>query len=287
MNKTALIWFLLLSIPLTSLSQENGFVSAKNKVKGMMTEVKTDSTTFTKKFIPKTLPEEFIAGEKLQYSMHYGFVTGAYAYANLVETELNGTRVYHSVCKAETVGLANMLFGVKDIYESYFVPETNLPLRAVRNITEGNYKYYNEVDYYHEKHKVYSKRSKKYKNVPGGTLDLVSAFYYSRRVSFKEVKTIGDTVNIETYFDDRLFNLEVIYKGTEYIDTEIGNVNCMKFVPIVEKGRLFEDDNQFMFWVSKDRNFVPIRAQLNMMVGSFKVDLVKYSGLKYPLAIKK
>ncbi len=41
--------------------------------------------------------------------------------------------------------MADALFKVKDIYESYIEPETELPVFSIRNIQEGRYRKYNEV----------------------------------------------------------------------------------------------------------------------------------------------
>lgn len=229
----------------------------------------------------------FRTGEWLNYRMHYGFVTGAELNARLVDTLINNKRYQHSYCYAGTVGLADMLFQVRDIYQSYFDPATNMPIKAIRNISENGYRFYNEVTFYHERDTVYSKRSKKYLRVPSGIMDLVSAFYYSRRVTFDRVKAVGDTVEFDTFFDDRIFNLKVVYRGRQTIRTELGRIDCMKFNPIVEKGRVFDTENDVSFWVSADKNYIPIRAEMKLMIGAFQCDLVGYKNLMHPLIIKQ
>ncbi len=286
--KRSVTLIISLIIALSVSAQKNGYHQSKKAVKGLLSPVSTNSKQYSEKFKAAKIPNgAFKTGEWLKYEMHYGFVTGAELSATLTDTIMNGQRVYHSYCLAETVGFANVLFGVRDIYESYFDPETNLPVRAIRNIKESSYRFYNEVDFYHDRDTVYSKRSKKYKKVPGGIMDLVAAFYYSRRVTFDKVKSVGDTVSFQTYFDDRIFNLRVIYRGLDKVETEVGKVLCMKFNPIVEKGRVFDTENDVSFWVSKDKNYIPIRAEMKLIIGSFKCDLVKYKGLLHPLALVK
>jgi hypothetical protein len=119
-----------------------------------------------------------------------------------------------------------------------------------------------------------------------GIFDIISAFYYARRVSFKNLKP-GDIVQFKTFFDDREFLLEVKFRGIEVIKTSLGKFRCMKFNPLVEPGRVFDTENDVTFWVSDDKNFIPIRMQMNLMVGSFKTDLIEYKGLKYPLPFVK
>jgi hypothetical protein len=38
-------------------------------------------------------------------------------------------------------------------------------------------------------------------------------------------------------------------------------------------------------WVTDDNNRVPVRAEAEILVGSVKMDLVKYSGLQHPVAL--
>ncbi len=38
---------------------------------------------------------------------------------------------------ARTTGMADALFRVRDIYEVYINPETELPVKSIRNISEG------------------------------------------------------------------------------------------------------------------------------------------------------
>ena len=53
------------------------------------------------------------------------------------------------VVSGQTTGLADALYHVRDTYESYINPETDLPVFSIRNILEGRYKRYNEVAFDH------------------------------------------------------------------------------------------------------------------------------------------
>ena len=41
--------------------------------------------------------------------------------------------------------MADAIFKIIDIYESYMDPETELPVKSIRNISEGRYRKYNVV----------------------------------------------------------------------------------------------------------------------------------------------
>lgn len=226
----------------------------------------------------------YIAGEKLKFIMYYGIINGGIADLTLTETTFEGKKIHHAKMDAYTTGLTDKLFKVRDIYESYFNPETGLPRKSVRNIKEGKYKYYNEVLFDQIENKVLSQKSGEH-DVPPNILDMVSVLYQLRRIDFTKFKS-GDSFDFKTYFGDELFPFEVRYKGTETISTKLGKISCHKFVPIVEPGRIFKEEDDMSIWISNDLNKVPIRIRFEMIVGSFNCDLLEYSNLKYPL-IKK
>jgi len=37
-------------------------------------------------------------------------------------------------------------------------------------------------------------------------------------------------------------------------------------------------------WLTDDRNFLPVKVLITLKVGSFKIHLEEYEGLKYPFA---
>ncbi len=225
----------------------------------------------------------FKPGEYLEFSIHYGPIVGGKAIATLEQTPLNNQEEYHAKMIARSAGLADLLYNVEDIYESYFNPVTGLPSKAIRNISEGDYRFYNEIEFNREENIVLSQKSGKIE-VPEGILDIVTALYKIRRLDYSNYKD-GNIIKITTYFDDEIFPFDIRYKGVETIKTNLGKIECIKFVPFVEPGRIFESEDDMTIWVSNDKNLLPIRIKFDLIVGSIKCDLVSYSNLKYPLTI--
>lgn len=231
--------------------------------------------------IPDKKP--FKAGESLKYIMSYGWIKGGEARLGIEKIQFNGKQVYHVKAIGKTIGITNSIYHVKDIYESWFDINNGLPYKSLMDLTEGKYKNYNIVNYNQAEKTVISKKSGK-KSVKNNVFDIISAFYHLRQ-SFNNLK-VGQTVTIHTYFHDEPWDLIIRYKGNETIKTDFGKINCMKFKPIVEKGT-FKDEEALDIWISNDKNKVPIRVKMKLFVGSFKTDLVEYSGLVYPLNFKK
>jgi hypothetical protein len=220
-------------------------------------------------------------GESINFVMYYGFINGGTVNGKVTKEVLEGKEVFHASVTAKTTGLADVIFKVKDIYDSYLDQVTGLPFKSVRNIHEGSYKYYNEVLFDRTNNVVNSQRSGMHK-VPENIHDIVSCLYYFRRLDFTKYKE-GDIINIQTYFGDEIFPVNLRYRGKETIKTGIGKIPCLKFAPVTEVGRVFATEDDMLIWISDDANHVPIRIRLEMKVGSVKCDLTDYTGLKTSL----
>ncbi len=215
-------------------------------------------------------------GEHLNFIVHYGFFTGGRASLDLTKEVWGKDTLFHAKLEGRTAGVFKAIYKVQDIYESYFTPKTILPVKAIRNIKEGNYRRYNEVTFDREKNQINSKRSG-VKDVPVGILDILSAFYYARVKYFNSNLKKGQVIKMMTYFSDEEFLLQFRFMGYEKVRSKIGKIRCYKIVPIVQTGRTFKDADDMTIWVSADRNKIPVRVQFNLFLGSLRCDLTNFS----------
>jgi len=224
----------------------------------------------------------YIPGEKLVYVAHFGWLNAGTATFTIQDEVFEEKNLYHAVAKANTIGLADKLYKVRDVYESYFNPENYHTHLAIRDIKEGSYRYYNEVRYYYAENKVVSQKSGEHE-VPHNILDMLGAFYYFRGSMVEKVKYVGDELVMDTYFADEIFPLKMKYVGDETIKTKLGKFRSMKFSPVVEPGRIFDSEDDVTIWISKDENYIPLQVRIDLIIGSIKCDLIEYSGLQYKL----
>ena len=225
--------------------------------------------------LPIKVNHAFIKGEKLTYQIKYKLVVGGITTFSLNEAIYNGEKVFHGLAVGQTTGLANTIYCVKDTYESWFDKETNLPYKSVRDIREGRYKKYNEVIYNRENNTVNSKLSGVH-SVPAKILDLISTFYYLRRVDFSKVNE-GDVIFVNMYFSDELFPFRLNYKGKETIRTKFGKIECHKIKPIVEVGRIFKKPDDMTIWLTNDDNCIPVQVKMDIrVVGTVNLKLINY-----------
>jgi hypothetical protein len=228
--------------------------------------------------------KSFRDGENLLYLVKFGPIVGGNASLVLKQEYYNNKSVFHARGEAKTVGLAEKLYSVKDVFESFFDMHTILPYKAVRDVKEGNYRKHEEAIFNHTGNTVYSTRKDTVVTIPQNTLDMMSLLYYIRSIDLYNMKN-GDVLRTVTFFDEELFPFDIRFKGTEVIKTKYGKIRCYRFDPVVEPGRMFESEDDMTIWISADRNLIPIKVKFNLVVGSLHMELSEYSNLKYPLGI--
>jgi hypothetical protein len=228
----------------------------------------------------------------VNYIIHYGLINGGVASLELKRDSFSGREVWHSSVQAKTTGVADALFRVNDYYESFMNPSTGLPVKSLRNINEGRYHKYNIVLFDRSTRKdsaiLSSDLSGKHitqKNIH----DILSCFYWLRNHNLQRIDTIkpGQMIEMTTWFADELYPIRMKYVGQEEIRTKAGKIQCYKFNPVTEVGRLFKTQDDVSFWFSADNNLLPVKIRFDIFVGAFMVDMVNYEGLVYPLDIKK
>jgi hypothetical protein len=217
----------------------------------------------------------FRNGESIKYELYYGPITGGYATGIIKKERFENKEVFHTSMVAKTSGLADLLFNITDIYESYFDTGSGLPYKSIRNIQEGSYKQFIEVQFDHEKNNLISSKSGLHKVSPA-VHDILSAFYYFRSMNYNELKE-GEIITIQTYFGDEIFILKICYRGKDVVKTGLGNISCYRFAPVTEVGRAFASEDDMTIWISNDANHLPVRVKMNLRVGSIKCDLIEFS----------
>ncbi|HKL90218.1 MAG TPA: DUF3108 domain-containing protein [Allomuricauda sp.] len=227
----------------------------------------------------------FKPGEWLKFRIHYGILNASYATLHLTSKTLDDIPVYHVVGKGKTTGFASIFFKVDDTYESYFGREQGKPYKFIRKIDEGGYTKDMEIEFNYDSDKAVlidnKNGTKQDFQIHDEIQDLISASYFLRSNYNLEEFEEGESIVLDMLFDDDgVFKFQLKYLGKEILRTKFGKVECLKFRPLVQSGRVFKEKESLTLWVSNDWNKIPIRIKANLAVGSLKADLEGYNGLK-------
>lgn len=229
--------------------------------------------------------EAFQRGEKLTYRVHYGFIDAVTATLEVKEEDKKfGERsTYHIVGTGRSRGSFDFFFKVRDKYETFLDEKALMPWYFSRRVDEGGYKI--SQDYAFNPYKKTVNTGDKVMNVVEYTHDMISGFYYARTMDLSSAKK-DQLFTVPSVVDGEMFNLQIKFKGKEIVKTKFGRIRCLKFVPVLQKGRIFKREEDLQVWLSDDKSHIPIYAKAEILFGSIKLDLVSYSGLVRPFVFE-
>jgi hypothetical protein len=229
--------------------------------------------------------ETFLPGEFIKYRVYYDSWMTSWMTAGYGTMEIdtgyvttNGRETYHITVTGNSAGMFNLFYKVRDRFETFIDTEGMMPLKFVRRTGEGGYKKDDEVLFDHIRKTARSTRATK--EITPYVQDIVSAYYYMRTWDFDTAK-VNDTYNLDFFLDDSLYHSEIVFLGREWVKTDFGKIYCLKFKPRVAVGEVFKDPYPMELYISDDRNKIPVLMRSAVFIGSVKIELVDYRGLRY------
>ncbi|OJW16489.1 DUF3108 domain-containing protein [Mucilaginibacter sp. 44-25] len=230
----------------------------------------------------KTKEVAFKAGEQITYKLRYGFLSAAETVIRVEDTPLKfeGHQALHINAQAKTVGTFNFLFKVRNEYHSYIDPVTLLPYYYSENRKESRYTHSDRVTFDHEKNVITADKGQF--PFKGNVFDFLSCYYFARNIDISGLN-INDKLELRYFLEDGIHALTITYLGKEQVKCGLGTFNCLKFSPTIIPGRIFKKNSKLYLWITDDKNRIPVKANVEIIVGSLTMDLTQASGLKYPL----
>lgn len=237
----------------------------------------------------------FQNGEELTYKLYYNwnFVWLSAGEVTFRVKDL-GDKYYISAT-GQTYKSYDWFFKVRDSYEVWVDKQTLLPTTSIRDVHEGGYSVYDKLTFDHKRKKVTSLRGKTKEvaqpveyDVESCLHDILSIVYFTRNVDFQDMRN-GQDVPIKIFIDKKTWPLNMKYLGRE-ADKKIkglGKFNTLKLNPEVISGNVFKDGAEMTVWASDDENKIPLLIESPVSVGSVKVVLKSYKGLRHTLSSKK
>jgi hypothetical protein len=212
--------------------------------------------------------------ERIFFNLKFGFIKGGEAELIISDTIFNNKKALHYYVVGRTTGLTDKLFGVNDIYETTVDANSRLPLKSIRNIKEGKYRWYNETLYFHDRDSIYSQKSGG-RTVPENLVDIISVFFYFIHNHLLDDLKPGSSITFPTFHADKIDDVNVRYLGDERIETGLGTFDCYVLVPSVDKGKVLKRSDGLKFFISKNTK-MPVLLEFDMRVGALRAELESY-----------
>lgn len=250
-------------------------------------------TAFSLNFHQTSTPV-FQHGEHLTYKVYYHFA-GAWIGAGEVNFHVEDVgNQYKMMARGKTYSSYEWFFKVDDYFESWVDKNTFFPNVSYRNVSEGKFKVFDKTTYNQKNKDAYFERGRTSDNIDDkGTLkmtnmmhDVLSVLYYTRNINFDNM-TSGENFSVNVMLDKQEYPLSVRFAGRE--ERKIkgnGTHKTLKLAPQVVAGNVFKEGSGMKIWASDDQNKVPLYIESPVSVGSVRIVLSNYSGLRYPMTSK-
>lgn len=226
----------------------------------------------------------FDRGEKFIFRVYYdSFLTGKVTAGEAsVEVKkepkiIGGRPTYHVEGIGKSKGAFNLFFKVNDRFETFIDEEALIPWLFIRRTHEGDYIMNDDITFDHYKKIAISRKTQK--PIPDNVQDIISAFYWARNIDISKAK-YGDEFPFKFFLDDSTYTSKIVYLGKEEIKISTGTYKAIKIKPMVATGNTFDDQFPMVIWVSDDENRIPLLGKSEILVGSVKMELISYSGLR-------
>ncbi len=228
--------------------------------------------------------DAFTTGEILRFEVRYGFITAGIAEFSIPRiVKIAGRETYNVVFKVNSIPAFDLFYKVRDRYETYIDREGIFPWRFEQHIREGGYS--RDFSAFFDQRRGIARTSEDSYEIPRYINDIVSAFYFTRTYDFSKLKP-GDKIQLENFYKDKVYPLDVIYRGKEKISVDAGTFKCIILEPIIREGGLFKSEGTIVIWLTDDELKIPIKVRTKILIGSIDADLIYYEGLKSKLKSK-
>lgn len=235
----------------------------------------------------------FGEGEQIRYTVSYNWgpvwVDAGLVTFSVTNELFRGKPSWHLKGTGKSFASYDVLFKVRDYFDSWIDPESFKSLDFRRNVFEGGYTLLNTLNFDYNSQKVIS--NTKCKNNPQRTdtlpirpcaFDMLSAVYFTRTLDFSDLRP-ENKKHVTVLIDDAYYDIYIRPLGKEIVESTDGkSYRCIKFAAKMVQGTIFKGEEDVLVWVTDDANKVPIYIEAKIIVGTIKAYLKDAKGLRNP-----
>ena len=216
----------------------------------------------------------FGAGEKLEFSVNYGFINAGSASLEIdTIIDVRGQDCYRIVSRAKSNAFFSKFFRVDDRVATYVDVEGIYPLWFENNLREGKFRTDRWVRF-EQNHNLAVESKGDTTEVPPFVQDVLSAMYYVRTLPLE----VGKSLFIDNYADRKNYPLEVRVLKKEKKKVDAGEFECFVIEPLLQEGSgIFANRGKLTVWLSADQYRLPVVMRSKVIfIGSISAQLKKH-----------
>jgi hypothetical protein len=221
----------------------------------------------------------FPVGEEVDYEVFWGvFMVGeATAKAEWINRE--GRRLLALTMTAQSNGLVEKIYPVREFMQTIIDPLTFLPLSFEKNSHDGHRRSHEVTTFDHaaQRGRWRSLLKDKQKEFPieADTRDLMGLMYWIRRDPIQP----GETRQYRVMTDEKMYELIVEAGRKEPVTLrKYGKIDCLKMEPKGKFNGMFVRKGRMWLWVSDDPRGTICRAAASVPIASIKIMLKRVRG---------
>ena len=201
-----------------------------------------------------------------------------------------GKQSWHLKSTGKSFPSYDVLFKVRDYYDSWIDPETFQTYNFKRYIYEGKYTLLNTLWFDQQTRRIISNTKSNNNPMRTDTLrmrncafDMLASIYYTRTLDFTDFRP-DVKKKVTVLNDDAYYDIYIRYIGREVVETTDGkHYKCIKFAAKMVQGTIFKGEEDVLVWVTDDANRIPVYVEAKIIVGTVKAYLKEAKGLRNPM----
>ena len=218
------------------------------------------------------LDEGLNVGEVLRYEAFFSNINAGEGSLKIFGIEkIRDNETYHVQFKANTKGLTDKIFPIRDVIDLWLDKKSLLPLQVKSSIREG--RYHKKEDIYFFQKDNYALKNDKKILINENTHSPFSLFYFFRSLNIKNF----DTSTIDILQGNVVETLNVNIKEDIKISVPAGDFNCFRVTPTQIGGEKFKNDARMDIYFSDDAKSYPVKIKIKLKFGSLILKLKEIS----------
>lgn len=237
----------------------------------------------------------FKEGEKLNYDLYfkYGVINAKAGVGSLTTTLTNvaGKSAYRIKLLANTSGFVGNMYTVNDTLTGYV--DTNMvPLLFTKEAFEGkdystdrqSYSYQNgEMKIRSIRHWKGKLRFDTIFTTNKCSYDYISVLALARNLDYSDMKQ-GENIPIQFVTGRKIVNMSIRYMGTGSVKANDGKTYDSIKLSLMILDDAFADQQEAMnVTLTNDLNRIPLTIEIGLKIGSMRVVLKNFSGIRHPI----
>ncbi len=237
----------------------------------------------------------FLPGEELTFNLYYNWkfvwVKAGTADLSIGEVNYKGQPAYEMNLLSDTNKRVDMFFRMRDTITSVFTHHIE-PLYYRKGAAEGKRYTVDQAWFEYKNGETIVDQQRWYKS---GEIvkttstdkkcvyDMLSALAVARSFDTSNMKE-GQTIEIPMVTGKRVANQVLVYNGVKNTKADDGHTyRCLVFTFSEFSSKSGKNEPVLRFYITDDRNHLPIRLDMYLNIGSAKAYMKTVSGQRYPI----